>query len=246
MVSRLLEKLERISRRPTQPMGFRAQATVPKAPPVVLIAVLGEGEADVGSADAVLFTGPKLKAKSLEQTIASLGEIPWGVSFEGVSGGELSRLREMGCDFLVFEAERSPVALLREGEMAKVVQIEPSLADGLVGAIEQLPIDAVLIGGDGEASLSVHRLMDCQRLANLVRKPLVAAVPIGISREELEELSETGIAGVAVRVEGKVGELSRLRQAIAELPSPTRRRERVKPLLPRPGEEIAQPEEGED
>ena len=192
----------------------------------------------------MLFTGPKLRAKSLEQTIASLGEIPWGVSFDGVSGEELSRLREMGCDFLVFEAERAPMALLREGEMAKVVQIEPSLADGLVGAIEQLPIDAVLIGGEGETSLSVHRLMVCQHLASLVRKPLLAAVPIGISREELEELSETGIAGVAVRAE--VGELSRLRQVIDELPSPTRRRERARPLLPRPGEEIAQPEEEED
>jgi len=246
-VSKLLDKLERISRGTAHPMGFRTKATVQKTSPVVLIAVLGQAEADaeVQSADAVLFAGSKLKAQDLEQAIASLGQIPWGVSFEALSEGELSRLREMGCDFLVLEAERAPMAVLREGEMAKVVEIEPSLADGLVGAIEQLPIDAVVIGWEDETSLSVHWLMVCQRLANLVRKPLVAAVPIGISREELEELSETGIAGVAVRLEGEVGELSRLRHAIDELPAPTKRR-RDSPLLPRPGAEIAPPEEEED
>lgn len=243
-MSKLLEKLQRISRGPSQPMGFRAAATMPKGPSMVLIAALTEGDATSAgeSADAVLFPWEKLEGGSLGKIVASLGDLPWGVSLEEATGEELSQLKEMGCDFLVFNAARAPLALLREEEMGKIVEIEPSLADGLVRAIEQLPIDAVLIAEEGE--LSIHRLMVCQHLANLVRKPLVALAPIAMSKEDLQGLFEAGVAGVVVRLEGDVKELSRLRQAIEELPSSRgRRKERMEPLLPYAGEEIAEPEE---
>ncbi|MFQ5925253.1 MAG: hypothetical protein ACE5IE_04595 [Dehalococcoidia bacterium] len=242
-MSKILEKLQRISSGRSQPMGFRAAATIVKGPSMVLIAALNKGDAASAgeSADAVLFPGGKLKEGSLGKIVASLGDLPWGVSVEEATGEELSQLKEMGCDFLVFNAARAPLALLREEEMGKIVEIEPSLADGLVRAIEQLPIDAVLIGEEGE--LSIHRLMVCQRLANLVRKPLVALAPIAMSQEELQGLFEAGVVGVVVKLEGSAEELSKLRQAIEGLPSFRRRKARVQPLLPYAVEEITEPEE---
>jgi len=151
---------------------------------------------------------------------------------------DLAQLKGKGCDFLVFDAAKAPLTLLREEEVGKIVEIDPSLADGLVRAIEQLPIDAVLIGG--EPSLSVHRLMVCQHVANLVRKPLVALAPLDMSKEDLEELREAGMAGVVVNVEADAKEgLSRLRQIIDALPPSRRgRREKADALLPYLGEEV--------
>lgn len=252
-MSKLLERLNRVSRGPGQPMGFRASA-ISKGPSMVLIAALTEGDDKAAaaareSADAVLLSFGKLKGESLGQIVASIGDLPWGVSLKEVTADGLSQLRDRGCDFLVFDAARAPLALLREEEMAKIVEIEPSLADGLVRAIEQLPIDAVLIAEEGELSLSIHRLMVCQHVANLVGKPLVARTPLGISEEDLNELLETGIAGLVVNLErGVEEELSKLRQAIDTLPSSRwRRKESTEALLPYTRErEIMQPEEEED
>jgi hypothetical protein len=151
----------------------------------------------------------------------------------------------MGCDFLVFDTAKAPLALLKEEGLGRIAGIEPSLADGLVRTIEQLPIDAVLIGG--EPSLSVHRLMVCQHLANLVRKPLIVLAHAGMSAEDLKGLWETGMTGVMVEG-GAREELTGLRQAIDALPAKRRKgKERAEALLPSPREEeITQVEEEEE
>ena len=239
-MSKLLEKLERVSRDSTQALGFRAATAMTRGPSMVLIAALSQGDAKTAtlaqqSADAVLVSVAKLNGEGLRQIVDSLAEVPWGVSVKEVSAAELSQLREMGCDFLVFDAAKAPLALLREEKMAKIVEIQPSLADGLVRAIETMPIDAALIGAEGE--LSIYQLMTYQHVGNLVRKPLVVSAPIDISNEDLEELLEVGIAGVVVKLEREAkGKLSRLRQAIDALPPSRGRKGKVEPLLPHVGE----------
>lgn len=244
-MSKLVDKLNQVSRGSTQPIGFRTVST-PKSPRMVLIAALNAGDASAAavakeSADAVLLRGAE------SQIAASLGEIPWGVSLgEATDPDYIGALKGMGCDFLVFDTEKTPLALLKEEGLGKIAEIEPSLADGLIRAIGQLPIDAVLVGG--EPSLSVHRLMVCQHLANLVRKPLVALAPPGMSKQDLGELWEAGMAGVLVKVDGGAKEeLSGLRQAIDALPLSRRKgKERAEALLPSPGEEEITPVEEEE
>lgn len=247
-MSKLLDKLSQVSRGSVQPLGFRAATATSKSPQVVLIVCLAQGDAQAAAAakegaDAVLVKG----AQSRGKLGASLGQVPWGTSLGEATEEELAQLKGKGCDFLVFDAAKAPLTLLREEDMGKIVEIDSSLADGLVRAIEQLPIDAVLIGG--EPSLSVHRLMVCQHLANLVRKPLVALAPLDMSKEDLEGLCEAGMAGVVVNVEGDAKEvLLRLRQTIDALP-PSRkgRREKADALLPYFAEvETAQVEEEEE
>jgi len=241
-LSKLLDKLNQVSRGSAQPIGFRTAST-PKSPRMVLIAALGEGDSSAAavakeSADAVLLKG------AVSQIAASLGDVPWGVCLSEATEKDLSQLKGMGCDFLVFDTAKAPLTLLKEEGLGKIAEIEPSLADGLIRAIEQLPIDAVLIGG--ELSLSVHRLMVCQHLANLVRKPLIALSPPGMSEEDLKGLWEAGMAGVMVEG-GAKEELSGLRQAIDALPASRRKgKERAEALLPYPREEEITPVEDEE
>lgn len=235
-MGKLLEKLRQVSRGSAQPLGFKTTASASKNPPMVLIACLAGGPARAAagvkeSADAVLLKG----GQSREKLVASLGEFPWGASLEQATEEELTQLKGEGCDFLVFDAAKAPPAVLLEEEMGKIVEIDPSLADGLIRAIDQLPIDAVLIGG--EPSLSVHRLMLCQHVANLMHKPLIALAPLDVSKEDLEVLRDVGMAGVAVTVEEEAKEeLLRLRQTIDALPPSRRRRERADALLPQLGQ----------
>lgn len=216
---------------------------------MVLIAAVIEGEvkaAAVEGADAVLISGAKFKGGSLARIAASLADIPWGVTLEQATTEELTQLKDMGCDFLVFDAARAPLRLLREQEMAKIVKVEPSVADGLARAVAQLPIDAVLVGAEGELSLSVHRLMVCQHLAGLVRKPVVVLAPMAMGSEDLEELSAAGTAGVVVNLEpGVEGGLAKLGQAIDSMSVSRRRRERAEALLPHVREEGPIPPEEE-
>jgi len=241
-MSKLLEKLERISRGSTQALGFKAATAMTRGPSIVLIAALSEGDTEAATlarqqgADAVLISLAKLEGEGLRQVVGSLAEVPWGVSVKEGTAEELSQLREMGCDFIVFDAAEAPLALLREKEMAKIVEIQPSLKDGPVRAIESMPIDAVLIGAGGDPALSIHRLMTCYHVANLVRKPRVVSVPMDVTEEDLQQLLEAGIAAVVVNMEkGVRDELSRLREAIDALLPSRGRKGKLEPLLPHIG-----------
>ena len=245
-MSKLVEKLIQTSRVSPQPLGFKgaAAASTQKRSPMVLIAVLTEGDASAaaignGNADAVLLK------KVDSQITAALGKIPWGASLEKGTEKELNHLKEMGCDFLVFDPATAPIALLRDNELGKIVEVEASLGDGMIRAIDKLPIDAVLIGGDSE--LSVHRLMVCQHIVNLVPKPLLALTPLDSPKEALEGFQETGVAGLMVELSGGGGKgLAQLRQTIDSLPPLTKRgKERIEAVLPYHGQGT-QMEEEED
>jgi hypothetical protein len=238
-VSKLLDKLNQVSRNSAPAIGFRAAAATPKSPRMLLIAALHKVDASAiaaakESADAILLRemeSTTLLQKS-EKLATSSGELPWGVTIGETTEEHLAKLKAAGCDFLTFDAEKAPLILLREGEMGRILKLGPSLPDGLTRATAQLPIDAVLIGDD--TSLTVQRLMICQHLANLVHKPLLMTTPTGIPGEDLKELWETGLVGVVVEMAGDAkGGLSGLRNAIDALPlSRRRRREKAEVMLP--------------
>ena len=228
-MSRLVEKLKQVSSGAAKPMGFRP-AAARTGPRMLLVAAVAAGDAAAakGHADAVLLEG----ARPDKKLASALEDMPCGLTLDKASVEQLSGIERSGCDFIVCHAESAPLAVLQEGAVGTIVEVEPSLPDGLLRATAQLPINAVLIGGD--PSLSIQRLMVCQHLANLIAKPLLARAPAGMSPQELRELWETGLAGVVVSVSGDASdELSKLRQAIASLPASRRRREeRAEAALP--------------
>jgi hypothetical protein len=170
-------------------------------------------------ADAVIFSN----MDKVEKAAAALGDVPWGVALGEGEGAQLGKLKDRGCDFIVFDAEKAPLAVLRDEGMGRVVELSPELPDGLVRTVSQLPIDMAFIGG--EAAISVRRLMVCQHISNLVSKPLMARVPGDISEEDVRELWEAGLAGVVVEIKGDAKkQLSALKQAIEALPASRRKK----------------------
>lgn len=233
-MSKLVEKLRQTSKGAAQPIGFRGTAAAAQSgSPMVLVASLTLSRAETSpslldKADAML-----LKEAPGKNPTAFEG-IPWGTFLKEGTTEEVDRLKEAGCDFVIFEPGLAPVVLLGEEGLGKIVQIDASLSDGMVRAVERLSIDGIYLKGDSH--LSVHWLMFCQHVANLVRKPVMAGAPLSITREALGQFQNTGLLGLVVELD-RAGDkaLSRLRETISSLPW-TRRgaRERYEPTIVQP------------
>jgi hypothetical protein len=246
-VSRLLDKLEQTSKGSAKPLGFRAAAAKQQSPRMVLIASLDDADRSAAEAardyaDAVLLT----RAEGAQKLVSSLGDLPWGAFLSESAEGQLERLKKDGGDFYIFDVQTAPTAFLKDAEMGRIAEISPSLPDGLIRASTQLPVDAVLIGGD--EALSVQRLMTFQHIANLSAVPPIARAPFDMSADDIREMWETGVSGVVVHVTGKAKEgLKALRKAIDSLPDSRRQRSvRAEATLPYAGGDVSSEDEYEE
>jgi hypothetical protein len=246
-VSRLLDKLEQTSKGAAKPLGFRAAAAKNESRRMVLVAALDDAdraaaEAAREYADAALLTG----AEGAQTLVSSLGDLPWGVFFPEAAEGQLARLKKDGGDFYVFDAATAPATFLKDEGMGRIVEISPSLPDGLIRASSQLPVDAVLIGGDN--AISVQRLMACRHIVNLSSGHLLARAPFDMSADDVRELWETGVSGVVVRATGKAKEgLKALREAIDALPASRRKgSSRAEATLPYAGGDMSSEDDYEE
>ena len=246
-MSKLLEKLERISEGRGQPIGFGAAANRVKASPMVIVASIPLGNTKLAAlsaeseADAVLISAEHQKK---EDVLAQLGsvkiDIPWGTSLEKITKGEIGQLIEMGCDFVILDPAKTPAAVLNEERIGKVLQIDPSLSDNLARAINRLSVDAVLLStaGRSEAQITVHELMVYERLAALAGKHLLALVPPSLPMDDVESLWSLGVRGVVVDLTAKSPEqrLSQVKEAVQKLPARKKKRDKINATLPMPRE----------
>ncbi len=243
-MSKFIDKLNQVSRVVPQSIGFRRAKPASEQPKILLIASLAgagvDGLADyVVGADAGLLRIPKLSsgAKTLKEMSQAVPDIPWGGWLRNIDQDGIKQMAKAGCDFVVFPAANTPLALLQNDEMGKILEVESSLSEGLLRAANELPIDAVLIAAEqeGEYSLTWHHLMLFQRFADLLTKHLLVSIPPNVTANELQALWEAGVDGVVIEVGAgqPAGGSKELRQVIDKLASPSqRKRGKAEALLP--------------
>ena len=261
-MSKLLDKLERISEGSIQPLGFGAAVARTKLTPMLVIASIPAGNnqlpaiAEKAGADALLLTLESLdkESKALSKISQAKFDIPWGVSAETLTSKVLERLIEAGCDFAVFSSAKTPAAVLNEDKIGKVLKLDPSLPDSLARTIHRLQVEAVLLSpaSDDEATtLTVHQLMVYERLGGVAGKHLLALMPLTMSSGDLESLWGIGVRGVVVDISAEQPEqrLSEIKEAILKLPTKRRKpREKMRATLPPPSvtSEKTEPDEEEE
>jgi len=259
-MSRFIDKLQRLSRTEAQPIGFRATQPVSPKPKIQLVASLAQENVEhlaghIAGADAGLMRISKLSsgAKALQKMSQAVSDIPWGGWLQVSNPRGIGQMLKAGCDFIVFPATNTPLTLLQNDEAGKILEIEASITEGLLRAINELPVDAVLIAGEqrDDYFLTWQHLILFQRFADLLTKPLLVSIPSNMTAGELQTLWEAGVDGVVtqVTVEQPQDRLKKLRQEIDKLPPPApRRREKVEPLLPHISRETrtVTPEEEEE
>lgn len=207
---------------------------------MLLIASLAQVNVDsladyVAGADAGLLRISKLSSgtETLKKMSQAVPDIPWGGWLRDISWGEMKPMKMVGCDFVVFPAANTSLAILQNSEVGKILEVEASLSEGLLRTIDELPVDAVLITGEQKEDyfLTWQHLMLFWRFADSLAKPLLVSVPSRVMTNELQVLWEAGVGGVIV--EAGVGGLKELRQAIDKLTfPPQRRRRKAGALLP--------------
>ena len=248
-MSRLIDELKKVARATPQPMGFRAARPASSEPRILLIASVARIEdtdhlADgVDGADAVLLHLAKshLAVNTLQKIAMSLPDMPWGGWLDEIDARKTETLVKAGCDFVVFPTASLVSATPQDDKVGKILQVESSLGEGLLRAINDLPVDAVLTTDTYEAdgSMAWHHLMHFQRLANFLTRPLLVPVPLNVSANEFKVLWKVGVDGIVVETDaGKPGGLRELRRVISELPPrSSRKRGKAEALVPRVGGE---------
>lgn len=261
-MSRFIDELKQLSRAEPQPIGFRATQAASPTPKIQLVATLAQESAEslaghVTGADAGLLriSKPGSAAKSLHKISQLVPDIPWGGWLIGSGLGGTKQIIKAGCDFVVFPASNTPLAVLQNDEVGKIIEIEASLGEGLLRAVNGLPVDAVLIAGEQKEgySLTWQHLMLFQRFADLLIKPLLVSVPSNVTAGELQALWAAGADSVVIEIKADQPQdrLKKLRQVIDKLAFPSaRQREKVEALVPRisqePGIVTAEEEEEEE
>ena len=86
-------------------------------------------------------------------------------------------------------------------------------------------------------SLTWHNLMLLKRFTDLLTKPLVASLPLNVTDNELQILSERGVNGVVFEVSNheQITGLKRVRQIIRNLTPSIRKSKKLEALLPYSG-----------
>lgn len=261
-MSKFIDKLTRLSQAAPRSIGFSTTQTAsPAKPRMQLVISVTEGSAStpgiqISGADAgLLRISPKSTAKTLQKVSQAMPDIPWGGWLQGDGPEALKQVNQAGSDFVVFSATNTPLAILQDDAVGKIVEVEASLGEGLLRAVNKLPVDAVLVAGEpaGGQSLTWQHLMLFRRLADLLTKPLLVTIPPGVTCAELQALSDAGVNAVVVEItaEQSKDRVKELRQMFDQLTLPsTKRRERIEPRLPtvaqEPSPKPAEEEEEEE
>lgn len=256
-MSKLIDKLERTTEAQVTPLGFGAARARQKSAPMLAIARLAGPESKAiqavrEAADALLVAveaWDKKETARLRQLAGAAGSTPWGVAASALTPENVASLAEMGCDFVLFEESTTPAAVLDDEKVGKVLKVDASAQDSHLRMVERLPIGAVVADLGEMSALTVRQVLACRRVAALVRKPLLVPAPASLSSQELQALCRAGVKGLVIDAEAvnSVEMLSRLKEAIANLPAPRKPgadKERFHALLPSvPGPAATEPEE---
>ena len=266
-MSRLIDRLERLSEGRDQPLGFGTAVSRVKSLPVLVVASVPVENvnpaviAQIEGVDAILIKVEhhKKKTESLIKLNSKKLDFTWGVLAETITREESQQLVENGCDFVIFAPDETPAAMLREDRIGKILQIDTCLSEDLARAIRHLSVDAVFLmpASKDEYPLTVHQLMIYARLAAGAGKHLLAYIPGGITDEDLESLWELGVRGVVVDImpgDNAEQKLAQVMKAIEKLPRTRKKhREKSRATLPLPSpstnsvtEEEEEEEEEED
>ncbi|MFC1906477.1 hypothetical protein ACFLW8_00105 [Chloroflexota bacterium] len=255
-MSKLIDKLTPASPSIRQPMGFGKSMAAAAKPKMALIASLSQAKAakladHVAGADAGLWHISSFsEIDSLHQASQAMPDFIWGWWVTGVSRDDMAKILKLGDDFVVFPTD-TPVISSPDDKVGRILQVETSMSDGLLRAVNALPVDAVLATAEADEApvFTWQRLVSLSRISGLLHKPVLVTIPPNLAADELQSLWDAGVDGVVVEVEGgkPSGKIKELRQIIDGLVySKTRQRSQTEPLLPHIKPDTSQVSEDEE
>lgn len=220
-MSKFIDKLNRIAKGEIAPIGFRRAGSESLKKRIQLVACLSEPIGADG-ADAVLLdisgeTGASMNVPA---------ETTWGAWLKNDGTGQVKRLEEAGCDFMVFSPD-TPVTLIEGKDTGKVLEADIAAPDTVIRALVNLPVDAILISLPVTAALTWQDVMTVQKFGSLPGKPLFVKVAAKLSAREIEALWNAGVNALVIE-----GDLEETGKEIEKADFTLRRKnDRTEPVL---------------
>ncbi|MFC2019434.1 hypothetical protein ACFLU4_05710 [Chloroflexota bacterium] len=209
-MSQFIDRLNGVSTATPRAMGFKTARITEsaKAKPLLIAGLAqfdGGGTDYIAGADAVLLniSNAGAKAPTLKRPPGSAPEIPWGGWLKDANSKQTGKVVKSGFDFMVFSLSSPALSIAPDSEIGKILKVAPSLSDGLLMTINQLPVDAIFIseGWESNSAFTWHHLMTYQHFADMVAKPLIVAIPPKSTAKELQALWNAGVDAVVIAVE---------------------------------------------
>ena len=238
-MSKLVTRIEKLSRGSPTPMGFGASSRAAQTPAMALIGILtkrslkaAERLAKLDADGALIFDASSVNGLNL--IIEALGETPWGIKTTGLDAEGSDALVEKGCDFFIADADSVTVEAAKDERADVILSLPEDPADGFLRALEDLPISAVYTSLNEGDRLTLQRLIDVGAVRTMLDKYLIVEIPATLSSRELEALRDMGVDAVAVKAAGATkSSLKSLKQRLVELPRQRKsRQERSSAVLP--------------
>ena len=231
-MSRLVDRLQQVSEGAPQPLGFVPAARQERALPLVLIAQVSKPGDKVTAAAAesgaeFVIVPFEASGRAKPKAPAGIGEAPWGVRAGELSEAAHAQLKEAGCDFVVIDAEGTPVRLLGDEDVAAVAVAPAGAEDRLLRALDALPCEAVLVDVEPNGTLTLGEMIEYSAVATGLSQTLLAPAAASWGRGEFEQLRDLGFSGivVTVRTVEEARALADVRDAIRQMPNRSRRRD---------------------
>jgi hypothetical protein len=251
-MSKFTDKLTRSYRNLSSAIGFISPAQAEENRPILLIANLTNASDSVinsvlgSGVDAAVVEGNKLETADIKILINNSDGIPIGMLSRDTNVEKVNEFIEQGGDFVIFNP-LTPIDIVNKEGAGKILSITPSMEPGIIRAINalDLPVDGVLIEGDGPA-VTVERLLVFQFLAGLLDKPLMAMANATITSNELNGLFKAGVNGLILPRGFKVKAISELKGLIGNLPKVKKKKSSGNVLVPKIGGEAQVDADDED
>ena len=229
-MSRFFDRMERMDRGATTSMGFGAVAhsESEKVPAMGLVGTLSKlGKSAAGAAnlakvgaDAALLQDMD-GAKVPDRLVKALGEVPWGIKVAHLNEEKARQYKDQGCDFLAFYPEGALLDALSDDEdPGYILCIQPDMAGRSLRAIEQLPVDGVLLSlKPAEPPFTVQHLITIGAIRSAFSKYLLLEVPATLTTRELDGLREIGVDSLVIDADAhSVEEIEGLKDRLMNLP----------------------------
>ena len=198
-VSQLISKLKIAARLEPAPMGFaNVGVKTPNPKPVLVARVTGDVKqvtALVKGADAVYIdvNQEEIAIKIIKQlqAVRGKGKLPYGC---WMGNNPASKT-----DFSVCTLDVD-MTVFKKTEGGKVLLVYSDIDDRYLRFLDEIPIDAILVTGNETqpCGLTLQNYILCQRLANVITRPLIYHVSANTGPKELSDMWDYGVDGVMI------------------------------------------------
>jgi len=222
-MSKFIDKLDKVSKPVSTPLGFHSSKSETGNSSLLLIA--GIFSADIKKVkplngipvDAVLVLNKNIGLNKTKQFAKILKDIPLGIIIS--QSGEINHANSetAGLDFIAFDKYVS-MTNIGKALASKLLILDNSFNLDLIRAVNELDIDGVIIDNSQTELLTVDHLLICQRTHELLHKPLLMVLRPCVTGAELFRLREAGITGVISSKMWSIESLIELRKEIDNLP----------------------------